>query len=134
MRSLVCAILAVLTACPVIGQPAFEVASVKPVGRPVEPLLNIAHGQLHLTASLRQIIGVAYSVQRFRVVGGPGWVNTELFDVVAKAEKPDVAQDQIRVMLQTLLADRFKLSIHRETKELDVYSLVVGRGGPKLQE
>jgi uncharacterized protein (TIGR03435 family) len=117
-----------------LGQTEFEVASVKPAGQPVEPLLSIRPGRLNLTASLRQIIGVAYSMQRFRVLGGPGWLDTELFDIVAKAEDPGTPRDQIRAMLQTLLAERFKLAVHRETKEIDLYSLVVAKSGPRLQE
>jgi uncharacterized protein (TIGR03435 family) len=116
----------------------FEVASVKPVGRPVGPnsiLLRILPGRLNVNAAaLRQITGLAYAIQRVRVEGGPGWMDTELYDIVAKAEDPAASVDQIRAMLQTLLADRFKLVVHRETKELDVYSLVVGKNGSKLQE
>src|SRR5579872_4332021 len=120
------------------GKAEFEVASVKPVGWPVGPnsiLLRILPGRLNVNAAaLRQITGLAYAIQRVRVEGGPGWMDTELYDIVAKAEDPAADRDQIRAMLQTLLADRFKLVVNRETKELDVYTLVVGKNGSKLQE
>ena len=116
----------------------FEVASIKLVEHPV-PLhavsLNINHGTLTMdAAALRQMIGLAYGIQRVRVLGGPSWLDSDLYDVVAKGEKSDASPDEIRAMLQTLLADRFQLKIHRETKVLTVYSLEVGRNGSKLNE
>ena len=127
-------LLVAVTISQALGQTEFEVASVKPVGRPVEPVLSIRPGRLNLTASLRQIIGVAYSMQRFRVLGGPGWLDTELYDIAAKAENPGTSREQVRAMLQTLLAERFKLAVHCETKEIDMYSLVAGKSGPRLRE
>ncbi len=116
----------------------FEVASIKLVNHPV-PLhavsLNINHGTLTMdAAALRQMIGLAYGIQRVRVLGGPNWLDSDLYDLVAKAEKSDASPDEIRSMFQTLLADRFQLKIHRETKVLTVYSLEVGRNGSKLIE
>lgn len=116
----------------------FEVASIKLVNHPV-PLhavsLNISHGTLTMdAAALRQMIGLAYGIQRVRVLGGPNWLDSDLYDLVAKAEKSDASPDDIRAMFQTLLADRFQLKIHRETKVLTVYSLEVGRNGSKLIE
>jgi uncharacterized protein (TIGR03435 family) len=120
------------------AQPQFEVASVKPINRPVAPHavgLRIHHGTLNIdAAALRQIIGLAYGIQRVRVQGGPDWLDSELYDLVAKAESADANPEQIKVMLQALLADRFKLAVHRETKELPVYTLVVAKNGSKLQE
>ncbi len=68
----------------------------------------------------------------FQVVGGPSWVNTDGYDIEAK---PEVSTDQKRMwlMLQTLLADRFKLAMHRATKDLPVYDLQAVKGGPKLR-
>jgi uncharacterized protein (TIGR03435 family) len=123
---------------PQVGAPApleFEVASIKP--RPVAPgamMVTFRHGTLNVDiARLRQIIGLAYAIQRVRVQGGPSWLDTEQYVIAAKAGSADASWDQARTMLQTLLADRFKLAVHRETKELDVYSLVVGKNGSKLQ-
>jgi uncharacterized protein (TIGR03435 family) len=82
-------------------------------------------------APVAMLIQRAYSVQGFQVVGGPSWVNTDGYDIEAK---PEVSTDQKRMwlMLQTLLADRFKLAMHRATKDLPVYDLQTVKGGPKL--
>lgn len=115
----------------------FEVASVKPVEPPAGPhvvSLIINHGRLNIEAAeLRQIVGLAYAIQRVRVMGGPAWADSEQFDIAAKAESSEATRDEIRSMLQTLLAERFKLAVHRETKELPAYSLVVAKGGSKLK-
>lgn len=115
----------------------FEVASVKPVNPPAGPhvvSLVINHGRLNIEAAeLRQIVGLAYAVQRVRVLGGPGWADADQFDIAAKAESADATRDEIRSMLQTLLAERFQLTVHRETKEAPAYSLVVAKGGSKLK-
>jgi uncharacterized protein (TIGR03435 family) len=75
----------------------------------------------------------AYGIRDFQIVGGPAWLGTERYDITAKPE--DAAnQEQVKLMVQALLADRFKLEFHRETKELPTYALVVGKGGPKLKK
>ena len=90
---------------------------------------------------LRQVIQEAYGVyEEDRMYGGPAWLISGKFDIEAKIDSEDTAGwrdfglDQRRLMLQKLLADRFSLVVHRETKELPVYALVVARNGPKLQE
>jgi uncharacterized protein (TIGR03435 family) len=80
---------------------------------------------------------MAYWVQDFQVLGGPAWTNSERYNVEAKSEgnpafNRDVRSLQLR-RLQTLLRDRFKQALHRETKELPIYQLTVAKGGPKLQ-
>ena len=82
-------------------------------------------------APVAMLIQRAYSVQGFQVVGGPSWINTDGYDIEAK---PEVSTDQKQMwlMLQTLLADRFKLAMHRETRDLPVYDLQTLKGGPKL--
>jgi len=116
----------------------FEVASVKPVNPGKGPHgvpLAVNHGRVTLdSATLRQIIGHAYGVQRVRVVNCPSWCDSEQFDVIAKAENPEAGQDQIRRMLQTLLLDRFKLAVHPEKREMQMYALVVAKNGSKLRE
>uniref|UniRef100_Q01ND0 Uncharacterized protein n=1 Tax=Solibacter usitatus (strain Ellin6076) TaxID=234267 RepID=Q01ND0_SOLUE len=116
----------------------FEVASVKPVIPPAGPhvvSLNVNHGKLTIEAAeLRQIVGLAYAIQRIRVVGGPSWADSDQFDIVAKAESPDATRDEVRSMLQTLLAERFQMAVHRETKQLPAYALVLGKGGSKLKQ
>ena len=66
-----------------------------------------------------------------QVVGGPSWINTDGYDIEAKPEG-NTDQKQMWLMLQTLLADRFKLSMHRETRDLPVYDLKAVKSGPKL--
>jgi uncharacterized protein (TIGR03435 family) len=97
--------------------------------------VEISHERVTLNAAtLRQIIGLAYSIQRVRVFGGPDWLDSEFYDIIAKAENPNPSRAEILVMLQTLLADRFKLAVHREGKELTEHVLVVGKHGAKLKE
>jgi uncharacterized protein (TIGR03435 family) len=115
----------------------FEVASVKPVNPPAGPhvvSLLVDHGNLKIQAAeLRQIVGLAYAIQRVRVLAGPGWADADQFDIAAKAENAEATRDEIRGMLQALLAERFKLVVHRETKEIPVYALVLAKGGSKLK-
>jgi uncharacterized protein (TIGR03435 family) len=83
-----------------------------------------------VTVSL--LIQQAYQVRDFQVAGGPDWLRSDRYDVIAKPENA-ASPDQVRVMLQALLKDRFQLKFHRETKELPTYALVVAKGWPKLQ-
>jgi uncharacterized protein (TIGR03435 family) len=71
-------------------------------------------------------------VKDFQVAGGPGWAGSDRFDINAKTEGK-ASFDQMRPMLQTLLEDRFRLMVHRETKESSVYALVPAKSGIKLQ-
>ena len=142
-RQLVCASLVVFTSAGGFGQAAaapstFEVASVKPnlaarAGGEGSEREDIAISPGSLTmrnVSLRAGIQWAYRVRGYQV-SGPGWLATEKYDIVAKTSSP-ASDDQLRLMLQTLLADRFKLTYHRESKELPVYLLVTGKLGAKL--
>ncbi len=97
--------------------------------------LRVEHGTATLqAATVRQIIVQAYAIQRVLVMGGPSWYDDDQYDILAKAPTPDATPAEIRIMLQNLLADRFKLSIHRGAKEVTVYSLVIGKNGSKLAE
>jgi uncharacterized protein (TIGR03435 family) len=78
------------------------------------------------------LIRVAYRVKPYQV-SGPDWMATERFDVLAKLPE-GARQEQVPEMLQALLAERFKLTVHRESQERAVYALVVGKNGPKLKE
>ena len=80
--------------------------------------------------SLRSCIQWAYGVRGYQI-SGPTWLTLERYDIVAKTPSP-AADDQLRLMLQMLLESRFKLALHREMKDLPVYRLVRGKGGPKL--
>jgi uncharacterized protein (TIGR03435 family) len=116
---------------------AFEVASVRPSkSEGGKSSVKVTPGQITMeNVSLRKCIGLAYDVGEDKeyAFSGPGWLNTEAFDIVAKFP-PAASREQIALMLQTLLADRFKLKLHHETKELPVYALIVGKNGPRLQK
>jgi uncharacterized protein (TIGR03435 family) len=87
--------------------------------------------------TLRDLVIFAWRVNDFQVTGAPAWVESDRYNIDAKAEgPPSFSQDYVTLQyrrLQTLLRDRFNLTIHRETKELPVYELTVAKGGPKLQ-
>jgi uncharacterized protein (TIGR03435 family) len=82
--------------------------------------------------SLKNLLMNAYDVKSFQIQG-PAWLDTERFDVNATMP-PETTREQFRVMLQNLLAERFKLTLHRETRELPMYSLAVAKNGPKLKQ
>ena len=124
---------------------AFAVASVKP-NKSVETggfIQRRPGGHFSVrNQTLQTLILFAYQLQRFQLVGAPGWVATERFEVVAKAatDVPPTMFGQIppeALMLRSLLEDRFRLSVHRETRELPIYALVLaradGRLGPQLR-
>jgi len=139
-RRLVSALLVCASGFAVSAQrPTFEVATIKrnvsvsdsafvrtqPGGR-----LSVGNN------SLRNIIRNAYRLQNFQIVGGPDWINTERWDIVAKADGNTKPEDLL-VVLQNLLADRFKLVVHREMRDSPIYALVLartdGRLGPQLK-
>ena len=118
---------------------AFEVASVKPSNPnpptplAAAPMILPALGRLTAqNVTLRMLVMGAYQKQPFEIVGGPPWWNSEKFDINARAEDASGTTDQILGMLKTLLADRFKLKVHTETREVPVYHLVLARGDGKL--
>jgi len=88
-------------------------------------------GLLFRNSSIQELIVDAYSTQDGRVRGGPGWVSADKYDIDARTAGP-VAIEETRLMLQSLLVDRFKLRTHWQTEELSGYALVVARGGPRL--
>lgn len=81
---------------------------------------------------LQNVIGYAYGFSYRQISGGPAWVSTERYDISAKLRHP-VDQLQIKLALQQVLKEQFRLASHRETKDLPVYELVVGLNGPKLK-
>lgn len=84
--------------------------------------------------TLETLIALAYRAKSFEISGGPGWIRSDRYDVTAKAEERNPGPEQLRLMLQTLLEDRFKLTIHRQTKEMPVYALLPARHGLKLPD
>jgi len=149
--------LALLLVCPGFAQQqptlTFEVASIKPASPDAKgsSIQFMPGGGLSMTnMPLRAMITFAYDVRDFQVSGGAGWVGTERFDVRAKAERTasdgpvDLAKmtddqrrtvrDQMAERLRALLADRFQLLVHKETKDQPIYALVVSKNGAKLKE
>ena len=146
-----CSMLALFVATAALAQTpaepplAFEVASIKPAGR-IDPLA-IRQGKMHIgmkvdgaicdigAFSLRDLIRTAYEVKDYQIsgvdsLGSP--LDAQRFNI--RATLPEgTTEKQVPQMLQALLADRFKLVIHRETRQQPVYALVVAKGGPKLE-
>jgi bla regulator protein blaR1 len=126
--------------------PSFDVASIKPnhegggrfrIG--VEPGRFVANN-----ATLKFLLEEAYHVKDSQIVGAPGWIDSDHYDIEAKVDDASAGAEQklnsdeqgarFRLMLQSLLADRFKVTLHHDTKELPIYALVVAKNGPKLHE
>ena len=114
-------------------RPKFAVTSVKPTTYCCGSGGVGNGGSLNRGTTLKNLIGTAYVVQEFQISGGPGWIGSDRFDVEGKAEDPNADYGQLRLMLQSLLEDRFQLQLHREVKESPIYALVVGKGGPKIK-
>lgn len=134
MRALVfCPLLAVVAFAQAGSPLSFDVASVK-LGTPPKPGeskgTRFHPNGIDFYANLRYCITFAYGVRDYQL-SAPGWLRDTMFEIVAKAPA-GTTREQFPEMMQTLLAERFKLQIHRETKEFDGFVLVVAKGGPKL--
>jgi uncharacterized protein (TIGR03435 family) len=113
----------------------FEVASLK-ASPPAAPAAGIrpAEGGARYIASgcsIKGMITVANRIKADQVIGGSAWLDSELYDMEAKAEKPSTA-DELHVMLMNLLVDRLQLKYHREKRDMKMYALTVAQDGPKL--
>ena len=131
-RTLVATALAVYPA--VAATPSFDVASVR-ISRTGGRRQSIHSSPDTVTmrnVSLKSCIGWAYHVMEYQVAG-PDWLGFERYDIVAKAAGA-VPEGDLRTMMQALLADRFLVESHRQTKEMSAYVLVVTKGGPKVHE
>ena len=133
----------------------FEIASVKPAdpnAKTNSSSRDAGEGLNITNVPVRNLITLAYNLRDFQLVGGPGWINTEGYDVVAKTSSDEVAAspsdpqtnsesidqrrtrfDRVRERLRSLLADRFGLVVHHETRDQTVYLLTVAKNGPKLK-
>ena len=116
---------------------AFEVATVKQAPPPTDGRLMVRMGgdpgRLdYNNVSLRDIIRIAYKVKDAQI-NAPDWVSSQRYIVVAKFPE-GATREQVPAMLQTLLADRFKLKLHKEQKVMPTYALLVAKGGPKLEK
>ena len=123
-----------LLSMAVAGEPpVFDAASVR-LSDPNEPAAAaefLPGGRFRANIALRYIIERAYDMEDYQLAGDPAWVKSERYSIQAKADSP-ATDDQLRQMVQALLASRFGLRVHRETRDLPVYALVVGKDGPKL--
>jgi bla regulator protein blaR1 len=142
----------VLAACAASSQTtSFEVASIKP-GDPAAGGTQIGlspGGTFNAkNVTLKALIQNAYDVRDFQISGGPGWIETQRYDIVAKGQDTGVSEDDIRTMtdqqrnllkeklvsrVRALLEERFQLKVHRETKEMPVYALVIAKTGTKIR-
>jgi uncharacterized protein (TIGR03435 family) len=116
----------------------FEVATIKPAVNDQKGAyikMQSAHRFYVKNYTLKSIVAAAYSLTPRAISGGPAWVDFDRYDILAGT--PSEAQpnlDEQMSMLQKLLADRFKLTFHREQKEFSIYALTVAKNGPKLKE
>jgi uncharacterized protein (TIGR03435 family) len=118
------------------GKLSFEVASIKPSEpQPMNQIrigMNADAGMLRYTnVALKDIVRVAYRVKDFQVEG-PDWMGSARFDIVAKFPA-GATQDDVPEMLQDMLAERFRLTIHHDSKEHAIFALIPGKDGPKLK-
>ncbi len=122
--------------------PTFEVATVKPAAP--QPMGRIMAGMRGGPGTndpgqwqannlpLSRLIAIAYDVRSYQV-SSPSWMDSERFDIIAKVP-PGTTKEQFNLMLQNLLAERFRLVVHKESKDGPVYALVVAKGGVKIKE
>jgi len=114
----------------------FEVASIKPSQSgtgiyTIKPLPG-GSGYTAQNAPVKLMISLMYKVPMRQIVGGPDWINTDPYDVEARADHA-YSVDDLHAMFQNLLADRFNLKFHKETREGPVYALTVDKSGLKMK-
>lgn len=120
---------------PADANPVFEVATIKPTkpGTQGRAFRISGHQFSTINTSVSDLIIEAYGLHARQITGGPSWMESDKYDLLAQ---PDIDgqlnPQQLKIMIQKLLADRFKLTFHRDKKELSVYAIVVGKTGPKL--
>jgi len=118
------------------ANPSFEVATIKPNNSGATQMQALViRGRNFITraSSVQDLLSFAYNVQSKQIVNGPAWIGSDRFDIDAVPDAEGVpSSQQIRVMIQKLLADRFKLTFHHEQREMEAYVLEVGKSGPKM--
>jgi uncharacterized protein (TIGR03435 family) len=135
-----------LSQTPGETKPSFEVASIRPntSAEMGMSIMNQPGGRFVATGmTFRFLMTFAYHVRDFQIIGGPGWITSDRWNIEARAEEGTVppptgisdpnAPDPIALRLQSLLEDRFRLKFHRETREFPVYELIVAKGGSKMK-
>lgn len=116
---------------------AFEVASIRRnLNSGLNTNIKVSGGKLTITnGSLKTLIRNAYGILGFQLAGEPRWIDTDMFDIVATTGSSEtISPGQLQLLLQNLLADRFQLRVHWETRNTSVYELVRDKNGPKLKE
>jgi uncharacterized protein (TIGR03435 family) len=118
--------------------PRFEVAVIRPTppGTSEGTKFEVFEGgRVKITNEpVKLLVRAAFQLQNAQIAGGPGWLETDRYDIEAKTGRPEkLKQEQLAPLMQSLLAERFNLKFHREPRELAVYALVVGKGGPKFK-
>src|ERR1051325_3571298 len=113
-----------------LTQPAFEAASIKlsPPDAAGETIRLLPNGVTARNVSLRALVLAAYHIEGFQFEGGPRWFSDEHYDVTAKSQAK-ASYDDDRLMLRSLLADRFKLRLHTEEREVAMFALTLAKGG-----
>jgi uncharacterized protein (TIGR03435 family) len=117
------------------ANPSFEVATIKPslLALPGKNAGFSGGRYRSRNTNLNDLIALAYGLHAKQIVGGPGWFGSDLYDIEGKPDAEGVPSDkQIKIMLQKLLVERFKLTFHHEKKELAVYVISIASGGPKM--
>jgi uncharacterized protein (TIGR03435 family) len=132
-------LLLLFAATAAFGQPAFDVGSVKASqpgtggDRRGRDNIQVSPGTVTMrNVSLKSCIAWAWHVFSYQV-NGPDWLDSQRYEIAGKANGP-ATEEQLRLMMQGLLQERFKLAVHHQTKELSAYVLVPGKNGPKVQE
>jgi len=119
------------------ANPSFEVATIKP-SKPDAPgkMFRVQGDRFStLNTTLADLIKMAYNVQDKQILGAPDWVFADKYDIAAQPDVPGAPnQDQLKLMVKKLLADRFQLKFHNDKKELSAYVLTVAKGGPKMKK
>jgi uncharacterized protein (TIGR03435 family) len=119
-----------------LGQspPSFEAASVRRnVNGGSNTQIHVDGGRLTMTnASTKTLIRNAYEILSFQLAGEPRWLDSEMYDIAATNGGEKISPEGFRLLLRSLLAERFQLKVHWETRETSVYALVSGKDGPKL--
>ena len=141
----------ILAAVPLASQtaqkPSFEVVSVKPSPPMGSGPIRIGGGAqgdrfFMASATLRMLLQMAYQRAsntplsgQMQIIGGPGWMESDRYDVQARADCSGgaIPRERLQLMMQSMLEDRFQLKAHLETRELPIYNLVVAKDGPKIK-
>ncbi len=120
--------------------PAFEVAAIRPSNPNYPRAANgwsfesEGHRLQCRQATLLDIISVMYGIQPRQIVGGPDWLNKEHYDITGIPDVPGIPSPaQEREMYKKLLAERFHLVLHRDTRDMPIYAVTVAKGGPQLK-